>query len=51
MKKYICPLTEKQEVLNLNRICDESAGRGSFSSPGNNPGSGGAPQGAPGRWF
>lgn len=49
MKKYICPLTEKQEVMHLNSICDPSAGSGQQQNPV--PGGQGRPWGAPGRAF
>lgn len=49
MKKYICPLTEKQEVMHLNSICDPSAGSAQQQNPV--PGHQGGPLGAPIRVF
>jgi len=50
MKKYICPLTEKQEVMHMSCLCDESAGWGMHSAP-TNPGGDTEPLGAPIRLF
>jgi hypothetical protein len=49
MKTYITPNTEYMEALQCFAICDPSAGREQQKNP--TPGTGGGPQGAPGRVF
>lgn len=50
MKKYIIPLTEKQEVLNMSIICD-GTGQQNNPTPGNGVGGDSGPLGAPIRVF